>query len=106
VNEWSSYWDPEYGVISIPLEEIATMDDSKVNNRVDGFVHLNTIKVNSGGQLTVKGMYLVPKSEFTTVNMAKYDQINDNKYYNLNGQLVEHPSKGMYIVNGRKVVIR
>jgi hypothetical protein len=106
VNEWSSYWDPEYGVISIPLEEIATMDDSKGNNRVDGFVHLNTIKVNSGGQLTVKGMYLVPKSEFTTVNMAKYDQINDNKYYNLNGQLVEHPSKGMYIVNGRKVVIR
>ena len=106
VNEWSSYWDPEYGVISIPLEEIATMDDSKGNNRVDGFVHLNTIKVNSGGQLTVKGMYLVPKSEFTTVNMAKYDQINDNKYYNLNGQLVEHPSKGMYVVNGRKVVIR
>ena len=106
VNERSTYWDSEYGVISIPLEQIAAMDDSNGNKRVDGFVHLNTIKVNSGGQLTVKGMYLVPKSEVTTVNMAKYDHINDNKYYNLNGQVVEHPVKGMYIRNGRKVVIR
>lgn len=106
MNERSTYWDSEYGVISIPLEQIAAMDDSNGNKRVDGFVHLNTIKVNSGGQLTVKGMYLVPKSEVTTVNMAKYDHINDNKYYNLNGQVVEHPVKGMYIRNGRKVVIR
>jgi hypothetical protein len=106
LNEGSPYWDSEYGVVSIPLEQIAAMDDNKGNKRIDGFVHMNTIKVNSGGQLTVKGMYLVPKSEITTVNIAKYDQINDNKYYNLNGQIVEHPIKGMYIRNGRKVVIR
>ena len=27
-------------------------------------------------------------------------------YYNLNGQRVSHPSKGIYIVNGKKVVIK
>jgi hypothetical protein len=106
VNEWSSYWDSEYGVISIPLEQIAKMDDSNGKQRVDGFVHLNTIKVNSGGQLTVKGMYLVPKPEVTSVDMAHREQTDDNKYYNLNGQEVKHPTKGMYIRNGRKVIVR
>lgn len=30
----------------------------------------------------------------------------DNKYYNLSGQYVENPSKGLYIKNGKKVVIK
>lgn len=106
VNEWSPYWDTEYGVISIPLEQIATMDDSNGKKRVDDFVHMNTIKVNNGGQLTVKGIYLVPKPDVTGVDMAQRELINDNKYYNLNGQKVNRPAKGMYIRNGRKVVVR
>lgn len=31
---------------------------------------------------------------------------NDNTYYNLQGMKVNHPTHGIYIVNGRKVVIR
>ena len=30
----------------------------------------------------------------------------DNVYYNLNGQRVAQPSKGLYVVNGRKVIIK
>jgi hypothetical protein len=82
------------------------MDDSNGKKRVDDFVHMNTIKVNNGGQLTVKGIYLVPKPDVTGVDMAQRELINDNKYYNLNGQKVNRPAKGMYIRNGRKVVVR
>lgn len=32
--------------------------------------------------------------------------INDNKYYTLDGRCVETPSKGIYIVNGKKVVVK
>ena len=32
--------------------------------------------------------------------------VMDGVYYNLNGQQVTNPSKGLYIVNGKKVVIR
>ena len=32
--------------------------------------------------------------------------MESNKFYNLNGQRVENPTKGLYIVNGRKVVIK
>jgi hypothetical protein len=31
---------------------------------------------------------------------------NDSKVYNLNGQRVENAHKGLYIVNGRKVVVK
>ena len=36
---------------------------------------------------------------------GKMSDVRDD-YYNLNGQRVEHPRKGLYIVNGRKVVIK
>ena len=42
----------------------------------------------------------------TSVDMAHREQTDDNKYYNLNGQEVKHPTKGMYIRNGRKVIVR
>ena len=34
------------------------------------------------------------------------DKVNDNGIYNMNGQRVSHPTKGLYIVNGKKVVIK
>ena len=40
-------------------------------------------------------------AEMKTLNIGE----NEN-YYNLNGQKVENPTKGLYIVNGRKVVIK
>lgn len=30
----------------------------------------------------------------------------DNVYYDLNGRRVEHPTKGLYIVNGKKVIVK
>ena len=33
-------------------------------------------------------------------------EVKDNVYYNLNGQRVANPSKGLFIVNGKKVIIK
>lgn len=41
----------------------------------------------------------------TTVLDAK-DVLNDGKVYNLNGQRVENAHKGVFIVNGKKVVVK
>ena len=32
--------------------------------------------------------------------------LEDGKFYNLKGQLVENPTKGVYVVNGKKVIIK
>ena len=34
------------------------------------------------------------------------DKLNDDKAYNLGGQRVQNPKKGLYIINGKKVVIK
>ena len=41
-------------------------------------------------------------SEITNTNLTN----NTNEYYNLAGQRVAQPTKGLYIVNGKKVVIK
>ena len=38
--------------------------------------------------------------------VSEVKDVNDNNVYNLNGQRVAQPTKGLYIVNGRKVVIK
>ena len=33
-------------------------------------------------------------------------ELGDNHYYNLGGQRVETPAKGLYIKNGKKVIVK
>ena len=37
---------------------------------------------------------------------AEIQSQNDNVYYNLHGQRIDSPSKGLYIKNGKKVIVR
>ena len=39
-------------------------------------------------------------------SVVKKAESNDALYYNLQGQRVENPTKGLYIVNGKKVIIK
>ena len=43
--------------------------------------------------------------DVTAIETVKTQKMN-GQYYNLNGQKVQNPTKGLYIVNGRKVVIK
>lgn len=49
---------------------------------------------------------IVFDDEETGINDVKSVQKNNNRYYNLNGLEVAQPTKGLYIVNGKKVVIK
>ena len=47
------------------------------------------------------------EGEATGVNEVKeVNEVNDNSWYNLAGQRVAQPTKGLYIVNGKKVIIK
>ncbi len=45
-------------------------------------------------------------SETTGISNIRRETINNNEYYNLAGQRVVQPTKGLYIVNGKKVIIK
>ena len=44
--------------------------------------------------------------EVTGINTVKESEFKVNGVYNMNGQRVAQPTKGLYIVNGRKVVLK
>ena len=54
------------------------------------------------GNVTVK---LSLSSGATAINGIRSTSADDGTYYSLNGQRVEHPTKGMFIRNGKKVII-
>ena len=46
------------------------------------------------------------ESETTGISNVNRETINNNRYFNLSGQRVAQPTKGLYIVNGKKIVIK
>ena len=57
--------------------------------------------------LTSEAISLVWDEEITSVNDIRSKSDDERgDYYNLNGQRVAHPAKGLYIVNGKKVIIK
>ncbi|MBR6195477.1 MAG: CotH kinase family protein [Prevotella sp.] len=104
-NSSDPYWDTALQAVVLPLADLKTAPTNEGRARNDSFVHINAMKVNSGSNANVTAAYLVPSAETLDVAGVR-SKSADGKFYNLSGQLVDRPSKGIYIVNGRKVVVR
>lgn len=104
-----------------------TTGDGKTNyilttNTVSGIKTVGFYKANEDGTNTVastKAYLSVPTGsihareyfslwEENTTNISSINKTvnTENAYYNLNGQRVKNPTKGLYIVNGKKVIIK
>ena len=104
-NEYDPYWDNSLNAIVLPLADLKTTNTNENNPRNDAFVHLNAMKVNSGSSVKVQAIYLVPKEIETDIrDMVR--ETHDNRYYNLSGQQVNRPKRGLYIKNGKKLFIQ
>ena len=70
-------------------------------------MYLNAVKVAYGnGNANLKSAYLIPKVVDGVQRVELDRRENSNIYYNLLGQPVTNPTKGIYIHNGKKVVIK
>ena len=104
-NSYDPYWDSDLQCIVFPLDDLKTTPTNEGKTRNDAFVHLNALKVDWSSVVNVRAAYLIPSAETMSVSQitAAHD---DGRYYNLQGQPVAHPTKGIYIRNGKKIVIR
>ena len=74
------------------------------------------VKVKSGVTIPAGKAYLTIAAagrefigfgeDVTGVEVVKQESKADNEYFNLAGQRVAQPTKGLYIVNGKKVIIK
>ena len=104
-SDTDPYWDAEYEALVIPLTDLKDKSTSSGNQRNDSYVHLNAIKANWGSTVNVQGVYLIPAGS-TDMAVVKGVTFDDGRWYNLQGQPVAKPTRGLYIHNGKKVVIK
>ena len=105
-NESDPYWDADLQAIVLPLNDLKTKPTNEGNPRTDDFVHLNVLKVDWNSMARVNGAYLTGGAMPSSVTFASAFSKNDDHYYNLNGQVVDHPKKGIFVKNGKKIIIK
>lgn len=64
------------------------------------------VKVLPGDMENITEYVLNVKSTASAISQVKEEQTKNNVIYNLNGQQVKTAKKGLYIVNGKKVVVK
>ena len=115
-NDSDPYWDDSLGGVVVPLDDLKTAKTNNGTIRNDGFVHLHVLKVNWGNNVNVRGIYLVPSTELAGVRDASglMSDVRDG-VYDLQGRRIASSmlnaqgsqlKKGIYIVNGRKVMVK
>lgn len=104
-NSNDPYWDDEFEAIVLPLEDLRTTLTSNGNDRDDDFLHLHVLKVDWNKTANVRSAYLVPSEETLAVTRPATTPVYDDRYYNLQGQPVAHPTHGIYIYHGKKIVV-
>ena len=57
-------------------------------------------------EVAARSVFMLDDDTATGINDMNRETIANNGCYNLNGQRVENPTKGLYIVNGKKVIIK
>ena len=97
--------------------------DKNMDNVANAYILSNGLFYKcSGGTLAAGKAYLVAEAwststapsftivtdngDTTGIANVNRETITDNQYYTLDGRRVENPSNGIYIINGKKVVIK
>ncbi|MBP5337766.1 MAG: hypothetical protein J6Z14_00460 [Prevotella sp.] len=64
------------------------------------------LKIASGSSSLARSLNVVFADEATGISAVQGEAVTTDGYYNLSGQRISQPTKGLYIVNGKKVVIK
>lgn len=67
------------------------------------YLPIETSLFESGARLSI---VFDDEDEATGIKNVNHEDAINDRYYNINGLQVEKPKKGLYIVNGRKVVVK
>lgn len=105
-NESDPYWNAECQALVVPLADFKNKTTSSGNQRVDTYVHLNAIKANWGSMANIQAIYLVPAEGSSSIVGVTNTTNNSGRWYNQQGQLVTNPTKGIYIRDGKKIILK
>lgn len=124
----NEYYNAELGCLAIPISTFMTrpVEQNTPNSaflarqaeidaglvagteRVDDFVHFHCLKNAWGGSfpINVSSIYVWKAGGTSGIKTIKNEVAEDGAYYNLQGQRVDNPAKGLFIHNGKKVILK
>lgn len=77
-----------------------------VNNSLYPFRFFLTIDGTAASKANIGGFNIVEDNDPTGINNVNVETKKDNVVYDLQGRRVSNPTKGIYIVNGKKVLVK
>lgn len=77
-----------------------------VNNSLYPFRFFLTIDGTAASKANVGGFNIIEDNDPTGINNVNVETKKDNVVYDLQGRRVSNPTKGIYIVNGKKVLVK
>lgn len=93
---------PDYTAVSVPVE-IPRATAGTVG------VVFNIYSLDNGKEVSLCNITISGKlytADATGVRTVRNVTIGSDAYYNLQGQRIDHPTQGIYIQNGKKVVVK
>ena len=63
------------------------------------------LKIASGNSSLARSLNVVFADEATGIQTVQSEGVAVDGYFNLSGQRVSQPTKGLYIVNGKKILV-
>jgi hypothetical protein len=92
--------------IEVKLDRKAfTMEFYKVNSSLGNDMQANTAYLHISDPAGARTFYAF-EDDITGIDTMNQDTKADGQYFNLAGQRVAHPAKGLYIVNGKKLIMK
>ena len=92
---------PKYGADWTDVQYVFTNTDGHQYIQV-WFTHLS----KGGNNTCLDNFYLYELTETTSVKPVVSSKFNDGRIYNLAGQVVTNPGKGVYIKDGKKYIVK
>ena len=112
IGNFSMYSNATSGSLTFKSAALIDSDGAKVaefRKTTSGTLAANKayLKLPSGSSARLSIVFNDDDSETTGVlDVQKHTTQSDNVYYNLRGMQVDKPTKGLYIMNGKKVIVK
>lgn len=95
---YSAHKENLYGVNKKSIDKLTFYDGVSISNAVQG------IEIKADGTITFG--YRQQPNGIENINEATAENAGDGNYYDLQGRRVLNPTRGIYIHNGKKIVVK
>ena len=97
---------------NVPLYSLFVQNAKLVYNESNAFIYSTrtyiTLEGWTPGENGIKGLTIIDDDEATGIAVVENGQLNllTGKVYDLSGRAVKNPTKGLYIIDGKKVMLK